>query len=90
MTGHTIHKTPKRGRQIVSQHNFRKTFMIFTEGQTEEGYFKKFKVRCKTITSGNALRICSDKSTLSYSLFKYLALKRKSVFCLKLAIKPDF
>jgi len=60
MTGNTIHKTPMRSRQLVSSRNLRKTFMIFTEGQTEEGYFKKFKVRCKTITGGNALRIVEE------------------------------
>lgn len=46
--------------QVVQPHNLRKTFMIFTEGQTEEGYFKKFKVRCKTIPGGNALRIVEE------------------------------
>lgn len=60
MTGHTIHKTPMRGHQIESSRNLRKTFMIFTEGQTEEGYFKKFKARCKTITGGTALRIVEE------------------------------
>jgi hypothetical protein len=51
-----IHKSPMKARQVVQPHNLRQTFMIFTEGQTEEGYFKKFKVRCKTIPGGNALR----------------------------------
>ncbi|MEY4860538.1 MAG: hypothetical protein RL059_237 [Bacteroidota bacterium] len=40
-----IHKSPMKTHQVVQPHNLRKTFMIFTEGQTEEGYFKKFKVR---------------------------------------------
>lgn len=34
--------------------------MVFTEGETEEGYFKKFKVRCKTIRGGNALHIVEE------------------------------
>jgi hypothetical protein len=34
-----------KARQVVQPHNLRQTFMIFTEGQTEEGYFKKFKGR---------------------------------------------
>ena len=49
-----------KAHQVVQPHNLRKTFMIFTEGQTEEGYFKKFKVRCKTIPGGNALRIVEE------------------------------
>jgi hypothetical protein len=40
--------------------NLRKSFMIFTEGQTEEGYFKTFKARCKTIKGGNALRLVEE------------------------------
>lgn len=55
-----IHKSPMKAYQVVQPHNLRKTFMIFTEGQTEEGYFKKFKVRCKTIPGGNALRIVEE------------------------------
>lgn len=55
-----IHKSPMKAHQVVRPHNLRKTFMIFTEGQTEEGYFKKFKVRCKTIPGGNALRIVEE------------------------------
>lgn len=55
-----IHKSPMKTHQVVQPHNLRKTFMIFTEGQTEEGYFKKFKVRCKTIPGGNALRIVKE------------------------------
>jgi hypothetical protein len=42
MAGKIIHKSPMKGRQVVNAHNLRKTFMIFTEGQTEEGSFKKF------------------------------------------------
>jgi hypothetical protein len=42
MAGKIIHKSPMKGRQVVNAHNLRKTFMIFTEGQTEEGYLKKF------------------------------------------------
>ena len=57
MAGKLIHKGPMNGRQVANPRNLRKTFMIFTEGQTEEGYFKKFKVRCRTITGGNALSI---------------------------------
>jgi hypothetical protein len=60
MAGKMIHKSPMNSRQVLSLHNLRKTFMIFTEGQTEEGYFKKFKVRCKTITGGNALSIVEE------------------------------
>ena len=60
MAGKIIHKSPMKGRQFVNAHNLRKTFMIFTEGQTEEGYFKKFKARCKTITGGNALSIVEE------------------------------
>ena len=55
-----IHKSPMKAHQVVQPHNLRKTFMIFTEGQTEEGYFKKFKVRCKTIPGGNALHIVEE------------------------------
>jgi hypothetical protein len=60
MAGKIIHKSPMKGRLVVNAHNLRKTFMIFTEGQTEEGYFKKFKARCKTITGGNALSIVEE------------------------------
>lgn len=60
MAGKKIHKSPMKGRQVVNARNLRKTFMIFTEGQTEEGYFKKFKARCKTITGGNALSIVEE------------------------------
>lgn len=55
-----IHKSPMKAHQVVQPHNLRKTFMIFTEGQTEEGYFKKFKVRCKTIPGGNALHFVEE------------------------------
>jgi len=55
-----IHKSPMKTHQVVQPHNLRKTFMIYTEGQTEEGYFKKFKVRCKTIPGGNALHIVEE------------------------------
>lgn len=55
-----IHKSPMKTHQVVQPHNLRKTFMIFTEDQTEEGYFKKFKVRCKTIPGGNALCIVEE------------------------------
>ena len=60
MAGKTIHKSPMNSRKIVRNHQLRQTFMIFTEGQTEEGYFKKFKVRCKTVTGGNALHIVKE------------------------------
>ena len=60
MAGKIIHKSPMKSRQVGSPHNLRKTFMIYTEGQTEEGYFKKFKARCKTITGGNALGIVEE------------------------------
>ncbi len=43
-----------------NQCDLRKSFMIFTEGQTEEGYFKTFKARCKTIKGGNALRLVEE------------------------------
>lgn len=65
-----IHKRPMKGRQVVSSHNLRKTFMIFTEGQTEEGYFKKFKVRCKTIPGGNALRIVEEAIVQKHNVKK--------------------
>lgn len=60
MAGKVIHKSPMSGRRVRSPLNLRKTFMIFTEGQTEEGYFKKYKARCKTITGGNALSIVNE------------------------------
>jgi hypothetical protein len=60
MAKRTIHKRPLFGRKVVQPHNLRQTFMIFTEGQTEEGYFKKFKVRCKTVVGGNALNIVEE------------------------------
>ena len=65
-----IHKRPMKGRQVVSSHNLRKTFMIFTEGQTEEGYFKKFKVRCKTIPGGNALHIVEEAIVQKHNVKK--------------------
>jgi hypothetical protein len=37
MAGTTIHKSPMNGRNIVNLQNLRENFMIFTEGQTEEG-----------------------------------------------------
>lgn len=40
--------------------NLRQTFMIFTEGETEEGYFKQFKVRCKTVNGGHTLKIVEE------------------------------
>ena len=51
MAGKTIHKSPMKGSRVVGLHNLRQTFMIFTEGQTEEGNFKKVKLRCKTVTT---------------------------------------
>ncbi len=45
---------------MQQQREIRKTFMIFTEGQTEEGYFKKFKARCKTVKGGSALKIVQE------------------------------
>jgi len=72
MAGTTIHKSPMNGRNIVNLQNLRQTFMIFTEGQTEEGYFKKFKVRCKTITGGNALRIVEEAITQKKNVKKYV------------------
>ena len=60
MAGKTIHKSPMKGPRNVTLHKLRQTFMIFTEGQTEEGYFKKFKVRCKTVSGGNALQIVKE------------------------------
>jgi len=60
MARKTIHKIPMKARLCNGQQPLRKTFMIFTEGQTEEGYFKKFKVRCKTVAGGNALRIVEE------------------------------
>lgn len=72
MAGSTIHKSPMNGRNVVNLHNLRQTFMIFTEGQTEEGYFKKFKVSCKTITGGNALRIVEEAITQKKNVKKYV------------------
>ncbi len=70
-----IHKSPMKTHQVVRPHDLRKTFMIYTEGQTEEGYFKKFKVRCKTIPGGNALRIVEEaivqKHTVKKSVDEY-------------------
>ena len=60
MARKTIHKSPMNSRKIVRSHQLRQTFMIFTEGETEEGYFKKFKVRCKTISGGNAFHIVRE------------------------------
>ncbi len=65
-----IHKSPMKTHQVVQPHNLRKTFMIFTEGQTEEGYFKKFKVRCKTIPGGNALRIVEEAIVQKHNVKK--------------------
>jgi len=47
MAGKIIHKSPMKGHQVVNAHNLRKTFMIFTEGQTEEGYFKSLRLVVK-------------------------------------------
>lgn len=60
MSRSLVSRMPMKSEQVMHQHNLRQTFMIFTEGQTEEGYFKKFKVRCKTVTGGNALRIVEE------------------------------
>lgn len=60
MARKTVNKSPMISRKPEISHNLRQTFMIFTEGQTEEGYFKKFKVRCKTVTGGNALHIVEE------------------------------
>lgn len=49
-----------KGHRMQQQRELRKTFMIFTEGQTEEGYFKKFKARCKTVKGGSALKIVQE------------------------------
>lgn len=38
----------------------RQTCIIFTEGETEEGYFKKFKTRCKTVKGGSMLKIVEE------------------------------
>ena len=72
MAGKKIHKSPMKGRQVVNARNLRKTFMIFTEGQTEEGYFKKFKARCKTITGGNALSIVEEAIIQKNSIKKHV------------------
>ena len=72
MAGKIIHKSPMKGRQVRSPHNLRKTFMIYTEGQTEEGYFKKFKARCKTITGGNALSIVEEAIVQKSNIKKYV------------------
>ena len=72
MAGKIIHKSPMNGHQVVSPRNLRKTFMIFTEGQTEEGYFKKFKVRCKTIIGGNALRIVEEAVVQKQQIKKHV------------------
>jgi hypothetical protein len=55
-----ITKSPFKGVNNPNQFNLRKSFMIFTEGETEEGYFKTFKVRCKTIKGGNALKLVEE------------------------------
>lgn len=55
--------------------NLRQTFIIFTEGETEVGYFKQFKVRCKTVNGGHALKIVEEaivqKKNLKKSYDKY-------------------
>ena len=38
----------------------RRSCILFTEGQTECGYFKQFKVRTKSVVGGNALRIVEE------------------------------
>jgi hypothetical protein len=56
-----ISKKPlKCNRKSSKKQKPRLSFMIFTEGQTEEGYLKKFKVRCKTIKGGNALLLVEE------------------------------
>jgi hypothetical protein len=59
MAGKIIHKSPMKGRQVVNAHNLRKTFMIFTEGQTEEGYFKKFLAHIWQSKKGSSVRAAS-------------------------------
>ena len=72
MAGKLIRKGPMNGRQVANSRNLRKTFMIFTEGQTEEGYFKKFKVRCRTITGGNALSIVEEAIVQKNNIKKHV------------------
>lgn len=56
----TISRRPIKGHRMKQLRNLRQTFMIFTEGETEEGYFKQFKVRCKTVNGGHALKIVEE------------------------------
>jgi hypothetical protein len=56
----TISRSPIKGHRMQQLRNLRQTFMIFTEGETEEGYFKQFKVRCKTVKGGHALKIVEE------------------------------
>jgi hypothetical protein len=60
MAKKSVSKSPLNSGYNSKQCNLRKSFMIFTEGQTEEGYIKKFKVRCKTIKGGNALKLVEE------------------------------
>lgn len=66
-----ISKSPLKGVNNPKQCNPRKSFMIFTEGETEEGYFKTFKVRCKTIKGGNALKLVEEAIVQKENVKRY-------------------
>lgn len=66
-----ISKNPLKGVNKPTQCNLRKSFMLFTEGETEEGYFKTFKVRCKTIKGGNTLRLVEEAIVQKENVKKY-------------------
>lgn len=70
MQGKKLSRSPLYGRSENLSRNLRQSFMIFTEGETEEGYFKQFKVRCKTVKGGNALKIVEESVIIKQQLKK--------------------
>lgn len=53
-------KLPHRGNRKNESRKVRDSFMIFTEGKTEEGYFKSFKVRCKSLNGGDVKKLVEE------------------------------
>lgn len=53
-------KTPLKGNRRNELRKVRDSFMIFTEGRTEEGYFKNFKVRCKSLNGGDVTKLIKE------------------------------
>ena len=48
------------GRQNKRSRKHRQSFIVFCEGETEQGYFTGFRVRAKTMRGGNAITVVED------------------------------